>query len=125
MKTICFAYHYEAVLSMSDQLRKKYKVTLFRFPDFMGARSISVIQYKADLWRAKCTPLSKEFWPKVPGHLIDQKAYFIARYRIKINGAWYKENGARYTMLTQQQIHSIMDQIEAQIVTPKNENTDA
>lgn len=97
---------------MSDPLRKVHKVFLFRLPHIMGKRSIKIEQYRAKLWRSKARPLSKHFHPKVPNNLLDQRRYFDIRYRIKINGSWYRENGTRYTMLTQAEIYEIAESIE-------------
>ncbi len=95
---------------MSD-IRPPYRVSLHRIPEIQGKKSLKIEQFHARYWRNHSGPLTRLFSPPLPMRPDDVNRYFTERFRLRIDGRWYRAGGKKFTMLTQGEVDGVVNRI--------------
>ena len=87
--------------------RPATRVSLHRLPEIQGKKSIKIEYFPAKFWREYCRLYTEQFAPRLPFRNDERNLYFQERYRIRVNGTWFRGD-ARYTMLTKDEVDELV-----------------
>lgn len=60
--------------------------------------ALKIELFPAHYWADRWQPGSTRFIPKLPLRTSDRTQYYESRFRIRVNGAWVTDRGAKYRM---------------------------